>query len=257
MVGAEDKEISEILAQDSKGNITSNIHGIERFGDGSFRFLNHSQRVIFLLKYDPQVLHEDFDRLLNSPGMGGVLAQNDLDARFNPEIRKHVPDYDVSYPTMEDLYQAGVGLGDGLTFGGTKYLREWNFGFEPIDGGIDYDSMAYDAGEFIGNTTSSTVLSFGVGGVAGNLAAQSGNLNYVRFIPQTLVRNGLGLTGWTAGTMRSSSAARGGWSMVKGGGPKYRIQWTAPGGRHGGAEWKLSGNAWTIRKSRYFWSQNK
>ena len=66
VIGSEDGKISEILAQDSQGNVTSNKYGIERFGDGSFRFLSETDKILFV-----------FERLTTAQGDAGLLAMND------------------------------------------------------------------------------------------------------------------------------------------------------------------------------------
>ncbi len=65
--------------------------------------------------------------------------------------------------------------------------------------------------------------------------------NLLRYLPQSAVRSTLNVAGWASGSMRASSAARGGWSMVLNPGPAARIQWSASGGRHSMSYWKVTG----------------
>jgi hypothetical protein len=93
-----------------------------------------------------------------------------------------------------------------------------------------------------------------VGRLVVSLAANGSRL--IRWIPQAYMRGALTQSGWAVGTMRASSAARGGWSRTLGRGPDVRVQWTAPGGRHGGAQYKVTGPALGTIKRRYFFSIN-
>jgi len=111
-------------------------------------------------------------------------------------------------------------------------------GIGRTDGGIQ---SVYFECNLIGGAAVYRGLGYGASYTVSRLAA-SGSSSISRLSP-TYVQSSLLRHGWFPGSMRARTAARGGWSVTLGRAPavRARVQWSAAGGRHGDAYWKISG----------------
>ena len=127
--------------------------------------------------------------------------------------------------------------GEMVSSSGAAYRHQGDSGWQQYDGGIEtFAPESY----LIGGAGLVRAGSLGVREFVNNAA--TGNISNLRFVPQNVVKWALSTEGWALGSMQARSAARGGWSMVSGRGPSYRVQFGAAGGRHGGSYWKLTGS---------------
>jgi hypothetical protein len=76
----------------------------------------------------------------------------------------------------------------------------------------------------------------------------------LRWVPQSIGKDLFTWAGWEAGSMQATAASRGGWSMVQGAGPTFRVQWSTGSTHHlGSTYWKASGPSIGTQRVPYFW----
>jgi hypothetical protein len=96
-----------------------------------------------------------------SDATGGKFANGAITAAFaqllNAERsaaqRNRLAQMNGPEPLPQKLVNTAVGLGDGVSAGGTRLLREWR----GIDGSVDYKSQAYKAASATGSVLSASI----------------------------------------------------------------------------------------------------